>query len=74
MVKLIWAAFAIFVLVAIVKEMGGIDGWIDPAKPQAKGPLITCSKLASNSEITNCMSNNCVFDRPELNAPHCNAR
>ena len=74
MIKILWAAFAIFVLLALVKENGGIEGWIEPAKPQYKGPLISCSKLTSNSEITSCMSNNCLFDRAELNAPHCNTR
>ena len=74
MVKLFWAAFAIFVLIAIIKKNGGIDGWIDPAKPDIPGPLLTCSKLKENAEIADCMSNNCLFDRPELNAPHCNVR
>ena len=74
MVKLIWVAFAVFVLIAIIKENGGIDGWIEPAKQSYKGPLITCSKLTNNAEAAACMSNNCLFDRPELNAPHCNAR
>jgi len=74
MVKLVWAAFAVFVLIAIIKENGGIDGWVEPAKPNYKGPLITCSKITNNAEAASCMANNCLFERPELNAPHCNAR
>ena len=72
--KLIWLAFGIFVVVALIKENGGIDGWIEPAKPQRQGPLVTCSKLSSYREISDCMARNCLFDQPELNAPQCNIR
>jgi len=74
MVKLMWAAFATFVVIAIISEMGGIDGWIEPTKPNYEGALIRCSKMTNNADAMNCMADNCLFDRPELNAPHCNVR
>ena len=72
--KLVWLVIAVFALIVLIKENGGIDGWIEPAKPERQGPLISCSKLTENRDKADCFARNCLFDRSELNAPHCNVR
>jgi hypothetical protein len=72
MVKIIWIIFGIIILVAAIRENGGVDGWIEPATPEYQGAIMTCSELAGNREKSDCMAKNCLFDNEDLNSPSCN--
>ncbi len=68
------AAFLLFVAIVVIKHYGGIEGWIEPASQVPQTAFLQCMNLSENREKMECMAQNCLYDKAELNARHCTPR